>query len=125
MTTKTPYQLLGKEIIYLIACTFYDVMDEMPQAEKIRKMHSIHKGDIKKKLYEYLVGWLGGPCIYQDNTGAVCLTEPHKKYSIGEIERDAWLTCWYEALERVGISEEVKLMLKEPVFHLANSICNK
>lgn len=125
METKNPYQLLGDETIRQIASTFYDVMDEMPQAEKIRKMHSVHKGDIKQKLYEYLVGWLGGPPLYYDSTGTICLTEPHKKYSIGEQERDSWLTCWYEALERVGVNEEVKLMLNEPVFHLANTVCNK
>lgn len=125
MKTKNPYQLLGEETIRQIANTFYDVMDELPQAEEINKMHSVHKGDIKQKLYEYLVGWLGGPPLYYEQTGTICLTKPHKKYNIGEKERDDWLLCWHEALERVGVDADVKLMLKEPVFYLANTVCNR
>lgn len=124
MEQQNPYQLLGENTIRTIAHTFYDVMDEMPQAEKIRAMHAKHKGDIKQKLTEYLTGWLGGPPLYSDKTGTVCLTDPHKPYPIGPKERDQWLMCWYEALERVGVSEDVKSMLKDPMYRLADTVRN-
>ena len=82
---QTPYQLLGgEEGVRKLAETFYDVMDELPEAETIRKMHGESLIDVKEKLFEYLSGWLGGPQHhYQQKYGTVCLTKPHKAYAIG------------------------------------------
>ena len=57
-------------------------------------------------------------------TGTVCLTEPHAPYHIGEKERDQWLMCMDLALERIGASEELKTMLKEPLFRVADAVRN-
>lgn len=121
MTNRTPYQLLGgEEGIRRLARTFYEVMDEMPQAETIRKMHRESLADIQQKLFEYLSGWLGGPRLYEERHGTVCLTDPHKPFAIGPAERDQWLLCMDEALKRVDASEEVRAMLKQPFFHIAD-----
>lgn len=124
--TKTPYELLGgeqgvKELCY----EFYNVMNELPQAQTIRNMHAEHLEDIQEKLFMYFSGWLGGPPLYQQKYGTVCLTEPHAKFPIGAAERDQWLLCMDKALERVGASDEVIQMLKEPVYRLADFIRNQ
>jgi hemoglobin len=123
---QTPYQLLGgEEGVRKLAETFYDVMDELPEAETIRKMHSKSLTDVKQKLYEYLAGWMGGPKHhYHEKYGTVCLTDPHKPYRIGPVERDQWLLCMDEALRRIGASEEVTKMLKQPMFRLADTVRN-
>lgn len=122
---QTPYELLGGDAgVRHLAEVFYDVMDELPQAETIRHMHAQQLNDIKEKLYEYLSGWLGGPHHYAQKYGGVCLTKPHKPYAIGPAERDQWLLCMDEALRRVGASEEVKAMLKDPMFRIADAIRN-
>lgn len=122
---QTPYQLLGgEEGVRKLAETFYDVMDELPEAETIRKMHGESLVDIKEKLYEYLSGWLGGPHHYFKKYGSICLTKPHKPYAIGPAERDQWLMCMDEALRRIGASEELKAMLKDPMFGIADAIRN-
>jgi len=122
---QTPYELLGgDEGIRRLADTFYDVMDELPEAEAIRKMHAESLVDVKQKLYEYLSGWMGGPHHYNEKYGTVCLTKPHKPYAIGPAERDQWLMCMDETLRRIDASEEVKAMLKGPVFRLADAIRN-
>jgi hemoglobin len=123
---QTPYQLLGgEEGIRKLAETFYEVMDELPQAEKIRQMHAASLTDVKQKLFEYLAGWMGGPQHhYQQKYGTVCLTKPHKPYQIGPVERDQWLLCMDEALRRIDASEELKTMLKEPMFMLADAVRN-
>lgn len=119
-----PYELLGgEEGVRRLASTFYDVMDELTEAEDIRRMHAQNLGEIKEKLYEYLSGWLGGPPLYADKHG-VCLTKPHKPYAIGPAERDQWLLCMDEALNRVGASTEVKAMLKGPMYAIADAIRN-
>jgi hemoglobin len=120
---QTPYELLGgEEGIRRLAQVFYEVMDELPQVQSIRKMHAANLENIQQKLFEYLSGWLGGPHLYQQKYGTVCLTKPHKPYSIGPAERDQWLRCMDEALLRVNASEQVKAMLKTPMFRIADAL---
>lgn len=122
---QSPYQLLGgEEGVRKLAETFYDVMDELPEAEAIRKMHGESLVDIKEKLFEYLSGWMGGPHHYHKKYGTVCLTKPHKAYAIGPAERDQWLLCMDESLRRINASEELKAMLKGPMFNIADAIRN-
>lgn len=124
-TPKSPYEILGEDGICRLAEAFYEVMDELPQAEKIRNMHSKHLGEIKKKLADYLVGWMGGPPRYHDKHGTVCLTDPHAAYAIGPQERDQWLLCFDGALERINATDELKEMLKTPIARLAQAVQNR
>ncbi|MBT5445625.1 MAG: hypothetical protein HON77_21150 [Gammaproteobacteria bacterium] len=75
-------------------------------------------------LAAYLTGWMGGPPVYQAIKGTVCLTDPHEPFRIGPKERDQWLACMDEALIRIGASEELKTMLKEPLFLVADTVRN-
>lgn len=122
---QTPYQILGKDGIRRLADAFYDVMDERPQAATIRAMHAENMDLIKDKLYEYLTGWMGGPPLYSAKYGTVCLTDPHKPYPIGPDERDQWLDCMHEALERIDASQELKDMLRQPLFLIADTVRNR
>lgn len=121
----TPYQMLGADGIQNLACTFYTVMDEMPQAKTIRAMHADSTDAIVEKLTEFLTGWMGGPPIYAEKHGTVCLTDPHAAYHIGPEERDQWLLCMDEALVRIEASDELKEMLKVPMFRLADTVRNQ
>lgn len=125
MSEQTPYQILGEDGIRALANAFYEVMDEMPQAKTIRAMHAENMDLIKDKLFEYLTGWMGGPPVYSDKYGTVCLTEPHKPYPIGPDERDQWLACMDEALERTSASDELKAMLKVPLYRVADTVRNR
>ncbi len=118
----TPYEILGDDGIKQLASTFYDVMDELPLAADIRAMHTENLDQIKRMLAAYLTGWMGGPPVYQAIKGTVCLTDPHEPYRIGPKERDQWLACMDEALIRIGASDELKAMLKEPMFLVADTV---
>ncbi|MFA5548548.1 MAG: group II truncated hemoglobin [Porticoccaceae bacterium] len=123
---NTPYQLLGGEPgLRKLANTFYDIMDSLPEAAEIRAMHGGDLDEIKEKLFEYLSGWMGGPPLYFQRYGTVCLTAPHKPYAIGSSHRDQWLMCMERALEQVGASDEVRAMLHEPLLQLADIVRNK
>jgi hemoglobin len=122
---QVPSEMLGGDAgVRRLASVFYDVMDELTEAAAVRRMHSQNLDEIKEKLYEYLSGWLGGPHHYAEKYGGVCLTDPHKPYAIGPAERDQWLLCMDEALRRVGASDELKAMLKVPMFQIADAIRN-
>ena len=100
-------------------------MDELPEVAKLRAMHAKDLGPMKLKLAEYLTGWMGGPPLYADKYGTVCMTEPHEPYHIGPEERDQWLLCMDKALERIEASDELKEMLKVPMFRIADAVRNR
>ena len=120
----TPYEILGEQGVKDLATTFYEVMDELPLAADIRAMHAENLDQIKRMLCAYLTGWMGGPPVYQAIKGTVCLTDAHEPFRIGPAERDQWLACMDEALNRVGASIELKAMLKEPMFRVADTVKN-
>lgn len=123
---KTPYELLGGETgVRGLANELYRVMSMRDEAKTIRDMHARDTAEVAGKLFMFLSGWLGGPNLYLKKYGTICLSSPHAKYAIGSNERDQWLACMDEALDRVGASEEVKEMLKEPMFHLADVMRNR
>lgn len=124
-TPQTPYQILGEAGIHELTDAFYDIMDTLPEAAGIRRMHAKDLSPMKEKLAEYLIGWMGGPPVYAQKYGGVCMTEPHEPYHIGPDERDQWLLCMNKALEQTGASEELKEMLKVPLFRIADAVRNK
>ena len=122
---QTPYQILGEAGIRELTNVFYDIMDTLPEAAGIRDMHAADLSPMKEKLAEYLIGWMGGPPIYAQKHGGVCMTEPHEPYPIGPDERDQWLLCMNQALEQTGASDELKEMLRIPLFRVADAVRNK
>ena len=124
-TPQTPYQILGEDGIRHLTNTFYDIMDSLPEAAGLRAMHAQDLSVMKEKLAEYLIGWMGGPPLYADKYGTVCMTTPHEPYHIGPAERDQWLLCMDKALEQTGASKELVEMLKIPLFRIADAVRNK
>lgn len=122
---QTPYQILGEQGIRDLTSAFYDIMDTLPEAADVRAMHAQDLGPMKEKLADYLTGWMGGPPLYADKHGTVCMTEPHEPYHIGPRERDQWLLCMDKALEQIGASDELIEMLKVPMYRVADAVRNK
>lgn len=124
-SAQTPYQLLGEDGISKLCCAFYDNMDTLPEAADVRAMHAADLSTMKLKLAEYLTGWMGGPPVYSEKYGSVCMTTPHEPYHIGPQERDQWLLCMDKALADIGASEELVEMLKIPMFRIADAVRNR
>ena len=124
-TPQTPYQILGEDGIRQLTNTFYDIMDSLPEVAGLRAMHAKDLSMMKEKLADYLIGWMGGPPLYANKYGTVCMTTPHEPYHIGPAERDQWLLCMDKALEQTGASEELVEMLKIPLFRIADAVRNK
>ncbi|QFU75483.1 globin [Halioglobus maricola] len=122
---QTPFQIMGEPGIRELTGAFYDIMDELPELASLRAMHAADLAPMKEKLAEYLIGWMGGPPLYADKHGTVCMTDPHEPYHIGPEERDQWLHCMDLALERTGASEALTQMLKEPMFRVADAVRNR
>ncbi len=121
---QTPYDILGEDGIKQLACAFYDAMQDLTEVSEIRAMHAENLDKIKKMLGIYLTGWMGGPPVYLALRGTVCLTDVHEPFRIGEKERDQWLLCMDRALDSIDAGDELKAMLKDPMFRIADTIRN-
>ncbi|WP_286239526.1 group II truncated hemoglobin [Neptuniibacter halophilus] len=123
---QTPYELIGGAAgVKALAEEFYRVMDSQHAARGIRAMHGKDLSAVSDKLYQFLSGWFGGPQLYLKQHGTICLSSPHAKYAIGSAERDAWLQCMDLALDNLNSSPELKSMLKDPLFDLADMMTNR
>lgn len=121
----TPYELIGKEAgVQRLAGAFYEAMDEMEEVASVREMHAENLEVIQQKLFEYLNGWLGGPHLYKDKYGTICLTDPHQPYPIGKAQRDQWIACWERAVEKVNAPQEFREMTREPINRMASFLVN-
>ena len=123
---QTPYELLGgAEGLRALVDQFYTNVASCSEAEDIRRMHKADMSEVAQKLFEYLSGWLGGPGLYMERYGTVCITKPHAPFAIGVAARDQWIFCFRKALDDVGASEEVKVMLHEPIHRIADFLRNR
>jgi hemoglobin len=79
---------------------FYRIMDELPEASTIRRMHPQELEVARDKLARFLCGWLGGPNRYKQRYGPISIPGAHARFPIGVAERDAWLACMRAAVAR-------------------------
>lgn len=105
-TGDASYQAAGEISGLTKLCSdFYDYMDEIPEAQRIRRMHPKNLDESKTKLAYFLAGWLGGPRLYNEHYGAINIPDFHKHLPIHESERDAWLRCMELAIADQQYSE--------------------
>jgi hemoglobin len=119
----TPYELLGADAgVRALAEAFYDAMDRLPEASRIRSMHAPSLEPIKTKLADYLSGWLGGPHHYFAQHGHFCIRGAHEPFHIGPEERDQWLHCMEQALLKINASPALIEQLRGPLYRLADAM---
>ncbi|MDJ0623962.1 MAG: group II truncated hemoglobin [Desulfocapsaceae bacterium] len=111
---KNAFEMLGGvEGARALADCFYDTMASMPEAQNIRAMHPNDLVPTCEKFALFLCGWLGGPPLYKEKYGPLDLTGLHALFKIGEAEKNMWLLCMEQALEKQMIDDELKNYLLE------------
>ena len=100
MDNATVYERLGgDDAVRRLVQRFYQLMDQRPDAEAVRRMHPQQLADSEDKLYKFLSGWFGGPPLYMRERGHPRLRMRHHPFRIGPAERDQWLACMRQALD--------------------------
>jgi bacterioferritin-associated ferredoxin len=65
----SPYEMVGGESgVRQIVNRFYDIMNDVPEAARIRAMHAADLSPMRERLFEFLSGWLGGPPLMFENS---------------------------------------------------------
>lgn len=99
MSTQTIYQALNGEAgIRALVRRFYALMDELPEAYTVRRLHPDSLEGSEQSLFDYLSGWFGGPPLYVEKNGHPRLRQRHLPYTVGSQERDEWMLCMTQAL---------------------------
>ncbi len=126
-TAENPhYRLLGGEAgIRALVERFYQLMDELPEAQVIRAMHPEHLGSSRQRLFEFLSGWLGGPPLYAQRHGHPRLRQKHLPFPIDTAARDAWMLCMDKALEEQISDTGFRQELRAAFFRTADFLRNQ
>lgn len=123
---QTHYQRIGgAEKIHALVDRFYHLMDELPEAYGIRKMHATNLQSANDKLFKFLSGWLGGPQLYVQEFGEPFLRRRHLPFAIGDAERDQWMLCMNRALDEVVEDEALRVEISIALSRVADHMRNR
>ncbi|HEX4872574.1 MAG TPA: group II truncated hemoglobin [Nevskiaceae bacterium] len=101
-------RLGGEPGLRALVDAFYDRMETEPAYARLRALHPPSTAGSRDKLFWFLCGWSGGPPHFVQRFGHPRLRARHLPYAIGETERDQWLACFAEALDRQGIDPALR-----------------
>lgn len=123
---RTHYDMLGGAAgVLRLVNRFYDLMDELPEAWELRKIHSQDLQSARDKLFKFLSGWLGGPGLYEAEYGHPRLRARHLPFPVDTQMRDQWLLCMNTALDEQVSDELLKMQLKASFANVADHMRNR
>ena len=124
--TKTPYEQIGGEkALKTLVARFYELMDSLPEAYEIRKLHQQDLSSAEDKLFMFLSGWLGGPQLYIEKYGHPRLRRRHLPFAIGERESRQWMLCMTQAINEQIDDEKLRQLLIAQLTQTANHMINQ
>jgi len=124
--TITAYEVLGGEAaVRQLVARFYELMNTLPEARGIRKMHAADLSGAADKLFKFLSGWLGGPDLFMEEFGHPRLRARHLPFAIGESERDQWMLCMNQALDETPMDESLRAGLRQALTQTATHMINQ
>lgn len=120
------YELIGgAPALRQLVNRFYELMDELPEAYMVRKIHPESLVGSAQSLFEFLSGWFGGPPLYSNKKGHPRLRMRHAPYAVGPIERDEWMLCMRLALteqvEDAGLRDALIETFQKMADHMVNT----
>ncbi len=125
-TPATPFEALGGEpLLRALVDRFYDLMDELPEAYGIRRLHPADLRGSRDKLFWFLCGWLDGPQYYAERFGHPRLRARHLPFAIGVSERDQWLACMDQAMNELIAAGPLRERFAEALANLADHMRNR
>jgi hemoglobin len=120
----TPYEEVGgAPVVRVLVDAFYDIIEA--ESPRLRAMLPRDISASRQKLYEFLVGWLGGPPLYVERRGHPKLRLRHIPFDIGTPEAEEWARCMSAAIDRTGIEDPAASFLEQRLGEVAMSMRNR
>mgnify|MGYP005817237107 CR=1 FL=1 len=117
-------RLGGEPAVRALVDRFYALMDELPEAQHLRRLHP----DLPRaadSLFKFLSGWFGGPPLYMRERGHPRLRMRHLPFAIGPRERDQWLLCMRQALHEQVADERLRAAMEQAFVGMADHMINQ
>ncbi|MEI7455573.1 MAG: group II truncated hemoglobin [Nitrosomonadales bacterium] len=120
------YQRIGgAEKVRELVTRFYQLMDGLPEAYGIRKMHAENLQSANDKLFKFLSGWMGGPQLFVEEYGHPMLRRRHLPFAIDDAARDQWMLCMNQALNEVVNDAALRQELSDAFTKVADHMRNR
>ncbi|MBO8165267.1 MAG: globin [Brevibacillus sp.] len=119
-----PYEMIGgDETVARLVDTFYDLVKQHPD---LAPLFPDDLTETKEKQYRFLTQYLGGPALYSQRYGHPMLRARHLRFPITPRRAQAWLACMKEAMDRIGLTGEVReaifQRLTMTAYHMVNTM---
>lgn len=103
----TPFERIGgREPVAGLVMRFYDLMDSDPTFAELRAIHGPDLGEMKEKLTDFLVAWMGGPRDWFDKNPGACIMSAHAAMKgIDTQTADQWMACMERAAEDIAATD--------------------
>ncbi|GAB2835638.1 globin [Actinocorallia aurea] len=119
----TFYEAVGGEDTFRrLVHKFYEGVAEDPVLRPMYPEEDL--GPAEERLALFLMQYWGGPTTYNEQRGHPRLRMRHHPFTIGERERDAWLTHMRAAVESLDLHPQAAGMLWEYLSRAAYSLVN-
>lgn len=115
----------GEPAVRRLVKRFYELMDTLPEAYGIRKLHAVDLSGAENKLFMFLCGWLGGPQLYVEKFGHPRLRARHLPFPIGSSEAEQWMLCMRQSMAEVIADDALRAALDKPFNDLAYHLRNR
>jgi hemoglobin len=124
-TVDDAHALLGDAGLRALVDTFYDAMDQLPEASTVRAMHPEDLGESRRKLAMFLIGRFGGPDTYVQERGHPRLRGRHLPFAIDPAAAGEWLLCMRVALDHHVEDPALRAVLWDFFAHVAAHMVNR
>ncbi|GFN32071.1 globin domain-containing protein [Paenibacillus xylaniclasticus] len=119
----TIYEAIGGEVgVRRIVEAFYPKVQRNPL---IGPLFPADITPVMEKQFLFLTQFFGGPQLYSDQYGHPMMRARHLPFPITPQRAEAWLGCMREALEELGVPEDLRAVILErlsgPAHHFVNT----
>jgi hemoglobin len=118
-------RLGGEPAVRALVDRFYALMDELPQAQAVRRLHPRDLQRSADSLFKFLSGWFGGPPLYIRERGHPRLRMRHMPFAIGRAERDQWMLCMRQALQEQVAEIPLRAAIEQAFVGMADHMVNR
>lgn len=114
----------GAPAVRALVDRFYALMNELPEAYTVRRLHPESLAGSADSLFKFLSGWFGGPPLYIEERGHPRLRMRHAPYAIGAVEREEWMLCMRQALAEQLTDPALRAAVEQAFASMAEHLVN-
>ena len=102
---KTPFEVVGEQILQRIIDIFYGLVAKDPDLAPI---FPNDLSEVARKQKQFLTQYLGGPALYTEEHGHPMMRARHSPFPITPTRAKAWLSCMGQAMNTVELEGTVR-----------------